>query len=112
MLMATEDVEEGIAAFMTVPIRSRDRVLGVLDVGTSQRGVIREDQLHLLGAVAHQLGVVFDNAALLIRSQQGERFFRHLLEHAPDLTILCDHGLIDLPGDVTLSARVGTIFAR
>jgi len=81
---------EGIRAFMTVPIVSRGRVLGVLDVGTRRNTILQDEHLHLAGAIAGQLGVALDNAKLLIRSRRGERLYRHLVDHAPDLTFLCD----------------------
>ncbi|MFH1279454.1 MAG: sigma 54-interacting transcriptional regulator, partial [Candidatus Eisenbacteria bacterium] len=81
-------VAEGIRAFITVPILSRGKVLGVLDVGTTREMELTEEHLSAASAVAHHTGVMLDNARLLIRSRQGERLYRHILDSALDLTFL------------------------
>ena len=85
--------EDGIRSFLTVPIISRGNVLGVFDVGTREDVELTGEQVSLASAAAHQIGVMLDNARLLIRSRQGERLYRHLLDNAPDLTFLCDPDL-------------------
>ncbi|MBN1826628.1 MAG: sigma 54-interacting transcriptional regulator [Candidatus Eisenbacteria bacterium] len=82
--------EEGIRSFLCAPIRARGRVLGVLAVASGEERAFRESHINAASAVAHQLGVALDNAELLLRSRQGERLYRNLLDGSPDLHILCD----------------------
>ncbi len=82
--------EVGIGSFACVPVLSRGTVLGVLTVAGSVKQAISPQQLSLLASVGHQVGVAIDNARLLTRSLRSERLYRHLVEHAPDLNLLCD----------------------
>ncbi len=83
----------GLASFACLPIVARRNVLGVLTAGNSRPGTIDARRLSTLAAVGHQIGIALDNGDLLRRSRRSERLYRHLVDHAPDLTFLCDPSL-------------------
>ena len=85
-----ELTEAGITSCLALPIQSRGRVLGVLLLAPDTGTEISGEYSSIGGAVAHQIGVALDNAQLLLRSQKGESLYRHILDNASDLTILCD----------------------
>lgn len=82
--------EVGIRSFICVPILSRGNVLGVLTTTGVADPVVDRKKLSVLASVGHQVGAALDNAQLLHRSQRSERLYRHLVDHAPDLNLLCD----------------------
>jgi GAF domain-containing protein/anti-sigma regulatory factor (Ser/Thr protein kinase) len=109
---------------LCVPLRVGDRIIGVLDVQSTQAHAYSEDDLRLLTTLASQLSTVIDNARLFEETQQRVRALTALtqvgvaLNEAKDLnTVLdivleqalallnCQEGsviLIDPPGSETL----------
>jgi len=69
-----------IAAHVTVPILSHDRVLGVLGVASADAPVFGADAAKLLEAVGQQLGVAVENARLWDDLRDKERVRGQLLE--------------------------------
>jgi formate hydrogenlyase transcriptional activator len=52
---------EGFKTLCCVPLLSRDRILGTINVGSSQRDAFSRDDLELLGLVAQQVAIAVDN---------------------------------------------------
>jgi formate hydrogenlyase transcriptional activator len=59
--MVERAVAEGIKTVCSVPILSRDRVLGVLMVGSTRPAAFSPDDVELLGQVAQQIAIAVDN---------------------------------------------------
>ena len=57
-----EKKEEGIASMLYVPIKSKDRVIGVLNVYSSRAREFTEDEVLLVTALAYQGGLAINNA--------------------------------------------------
>jgi C4-dicarboxylate-specific signal transduction histidine kinase len=55
---------DGIRAFVCVPIRARQRLLGTLSLGRSAGSRFTEAELSLLECVSDQIGLALDNARL------------------------------------------------
>jgi formate hydrogenlyase transcriptional activator len=53
----------GIASFCLLPLISRERMLGVLTLGSSRENVFTEDDLGFLGQVANQIALAVENAS-------------------------------------------------
>ena len=109
---------------LCIPLRVGDRIIGVLDVQSTQIQAYSQDDLRLLTTLASQLSTVIDNARLFAETQQRVRDLTALtqvgvaLNEAKDLsTVLdivlaqaltllnCHEGsviLIDPPGSDTL----------
>src|SRR5499433_3978536 len=56
--------QEGIHAFVCVPIQSRGRILGALSLGRRTREAFSESEIALVEACANQIGMALQNAQL------------------------------------------------
>jgi diguanylate cyclase (GGDEF)-like protein len=56
--------EEGLKSFATVPIMAKDRILGILGVGSYISHRFPDREVQLLGAIANQMGMAIENAQL------------------------------------------------
>jgi GAF domain-containing protein len=65
-----EKEEEGIVSMLYIPIQSRDKVIGVLNVYSSWSREFTEDEIMLLQAVAYQGGLAISNASLYMMLQE------------------------------------------
>jgi signal transduction histidine kinase len=72
--------QSAIAAHVTVPILSHDRVLGVLGAASADAHAFGSDEVQLLEAVGQQLGVAVENAHLWDDLREKERVRGQLLE--------------------------------
>ncbi len=61
---------DDIRGFVCVPIRSRGRVMGTLSLGRQTSDRFTEQEMALLEATAHQIGIALDNAKLYSESQR------------------------------------------
>jgi formate hydrogenlyase transcriptional activator len=59
--MVERALAEGIKTVCAVPILSRDRVLGVLMIGSTRPAAFSPDDVELLGQVAQQIAIAVDN---------------------------------------------------
>ena len=57
-------MQEGIHAFVCVPIHSRGRILGALSLGRRTREAFTESEIALVEACANQIGLALQNAQL------------------------------------------------
>ena len=58
-------VADSIRAFVCVPIRARQRVLGTLSLGRQRGSRFTDQEIFLIECVADQIGVALDNARVL-----------------------------------------------
>jgi GAF domain-containing protein len=59
-----EKKEEGIVSMLYVPIKSRDKVIGALNVYSSRPREFTEDEILLVTALAYQGGLAINNACM------------------------------------------------
>ena len=71
---------EGLRSMVSVPLRSKNRVVGVLDLFSSNVLSLTPEQLRLLVAIGDQIGVAVENARLLEELKAKEQMRLHLLE--------------------------------
>jgi signal transduction protein with GAF and PtsI domain len=74
-----EAAEAGIASIVSVPLRTEDRVIGVLRLYTSKPREFSEDQIHFAEALAEMGTVAIENAKMhdrITRDYQMVRSFR------------------------------------
>lgn len=64
-----EKKEEGIVSMLYVPIKSRDDVIGVLNVYSGRQKEFTEDEILLVTALAYQGGLAINNACLYMSMQ-------------------------------------------
>jgi len=77
-------IKEGIASLLVVPLRSKDRVVGTLCVGTRADQQLSPAEKDLLSLIGNELGVGAEKASLFQELQRvGERF-QEIFEKAHD----------------------------
>ena len=64
-----EKKEEGIVSMLYVPIKSKDNVIGVLNVYSSRPKEFTEDEVLLVTALAYQGGLAINNACMYMTVQ-------------------------------------------
>jgi len=65
--------EVGHRSLAQVPLRAQDRVVGTLGVVAKAPGFFSEDDLRLLDAIGHQIGVAIENDRLRQQALEAER---------------------------------------
>ena len=64
-----EKEEEGIASMLYVPVKSKDKIIGVLNVYSSRIREFKEEEITLVKALAYQGGLAINNACLYLNVQ-------------------------------------------
>jgi len=72
---------EGLKAFISVPLRAKDTVLGVLNVASRLPRGFTQDDMHLLHAIGDQVGVAIEQAELYDRLRTERENYRRLARH-------------------------------
>jgi signal transduction histidine kinase len=71
-------IAEGLKAFISVPLRARDKVLGVLNVASRAPRKFTDNDLYFLYAVGDQLGIAIEHARLYERLRNARERLRKL----------------------------------
>jgi signal transduction histidine kinase len=71
-------ITEGLKAFISVPLRARDKVLGVLNVASHIPRKFTTNDVHLLYAIGDQLGIAIEHAMLYERLRKARERLRKL----------------------------------
>ncbi len=69
---------EGLRAFVSVPLRAKDVVLGVLNVASRKPRDFTAEDMQLVHAIADQLGVAIEQAELYDRLTKGRERYQRL----------------------------------
>lgn len=69
---------EGLKAFISVPLRAKERVLGVLNVASHRKRKFTNDDMYFLYAIGDQLGIAIENARLYERLRNARERLRKL----------------------------------
>ncbi len=72
---------EGLKAFISVPLRAKDTVMGVLNVASRLPHHFTQDDMHLLHAIGDQVGVAIEQAELYERLRKERENYRQLARH-------------------------------
>ncbi|HLA83015.1 MAG TPA: HAMP domain-containing protein, partial [Thermoleophilia bacterium] len=67
-------------AYASVPLQAKERVLGTMEVITDETSPLGEEDLKLLSAIGHQIGLAVENARLYEEVQRKEEIRRQLLD--------------------------------
>jgi PAS domain S-box-containing protein len=78
---------EGLVSAAFVPIMSKNRVMGIMMVGTPKSYRFSKDQVDLLMAFGAQLGTALDNSHLYEAVKEGKAYVENLVENAGDAII-------------------------
>jgi PAS domain S-box-containing protein len=98
---------QGIHSLLSVPLKSKRKVMGTLSVLMHEYRWFREDEVELLTAIGNQIGVAVENARLYEKERLAtqrlaisERNYRGLFENANDAI-----WVHDLEGNITVANR-------
>jgi GAF domain-containing protein len=77
----------GLVSMLSMPMRVKDRVIGVINCYTSQQHTFSDLQMNVLTAVANQAAVAIENTELMVKTKviQEELERRKVIERAKDL---------------------------
>ncbi|MDD5095612.1 MAG: GAF domain-containing protein [Dehalococcoidia bacterium] len=71
--------EEGLAAFVSVPLKAKENVVGVLNIASREPRQFSDEEVDLLTAIGNQLGMAIENARLYQELQAKEEMRTELL---------------------------------
>lgn len=74
------DNGQRLLSHAAVPLISKGKVFGLLHVASSETNLFTAEQINLLGAIGHQMGVAIENARLWEELKRKEEMRGHLLE--------------------------------
>jgi PAS domain S-box-containing protein len=83
---------EGVISTAAAPVMSKNRVLGIIVVGSRQLHRFRKREIELLMAFGSQLGAALENAELYDEVNKSKVYIENLVENAADLIITTDMG--------------------
>ena len=69
---------EGLRAFVSVPLRAKDNVLGVMNVASHVPHRFTKEDVHLLHTIGDQLGIAIEQAVLYDRLRKARERLRKL----------------------------------
>ncbi|MFP3975122.1 MAG: GAF domain-containing protein [Chloroflexota bacterium] len=72
---------EGLKAFISVPLRAKERVLGVINVASRLPHSFKEDDMHLLSSIGDQIGMAIEQARLYDQLSKERENYRRLARH-------------------------------
>lgn len=86
--------KEGLVSMLSVPMRVKDRVIGVINCHTSIPYKFTETDINVLITVANQAAIAIENTELMVKAKviQEELETRKLVERAKDI-LMHDRGL-------------------
>jgi PAS domain S-box-containing protein len=81
---------EQLRGFASVPLKTRRRIYGTLNVHTHARRQFSRDDVHVLTSIGVQIGYAVESVRLYQDLQASEQKFRNLVERAHDLIFRLD----------------------
>ncbi|MFQ5922352.1 MAG: GAF domain-containing protein, partial [Anaerolineales bacterium] len=84
-----EVVNAGFQVMASVPLRAKDRVVGVMNVADRQK-TFSTDELNLLAAIGNQIGLAVENAGLHKQTEQTLGHLNAVIESSGDAIITTD----------------------
>jgi len=69
---------EGLKAFISVPLKAKDNVLGVINIASHTPRRFSSNDMHLLHSIGDQLGVAIEQARLYERLRKARERYRRL----------------------------------
>ena len=73
---------EGLKGFASVPLKTKDRVVGVMNIASHLPGRFSEDDLYLVSSIGYQIGIAIEQARLYERLMRAGERYRVLLRHS------------------------------
>jgi len=74
--------KEGLKGFVSIPLKAKDKVVGVVNVASHMVGRFSADDVSLLNSIGYHLGTAIEQAKLYERLRRGRERYRRLLQQA------------------------------
>ena len=72
---------EGLRAFISVPLRAKEKVLGVINVASHVPHHFEEDDMYLLSSIGDQIGIAIEEAGLYDQLRKERENYRRLARY-------------------------------
>jgi signal transduction histidine kinase len=73
---------EGLRGFVSVPLKAKDKVVGVMNIAAHTPGQFSTEDMYLLNSIGYQLGTAIEQARLYRRLELGRERYQTLLRHS------------------------------
>jgi signal transduction histidine kinase len=73
---------EGLRSFVSVPLKTTDRIIGVMNVASRMPGQFSEGDLYLLTSIGHHIGIATEQAGLYERLARASERYQTLLQRS------------------------------
>jgi len=72
---------EGLKGFISVPLKAKDKVVGVMNIASHQAGRFSADDVSLLNSIGDYIGTAIEQAQLYERLDTARKRYKTLLQH-------------------------------
>jgi len=83
-----------IKSVMCVPLMSKDRIVGVLNIASKTPCHFTSEEINLMTLIGNQMGVAIENAQLHEEIKKSQREYKTLVENINDGYFVCQNGKI------------------
>jgi signal transduction histidine kinase len=73
---------EGLKGFVSIPLKAKDKVLGVMNIASHAAGRFGKDDMSLLSSIGGYIGIAIEQARLYERLMNASERYQTLLQHA------------------------------
>lgn len=73
---------EGLKGFASVPLKAKEKVVGVMNIASHEPGQFGADDLYLLDSIGCQVGTAIEQARLYHRLNRARERYKTLLQHS------------------------------
>lgn len=73
---------EGLKGFISIPLKAKEKVVGVMNIASHAAGRFGRDDLSLLNSIGNYLGIAIEQARLYTRLKRAGERYQSLLQHA------------------------------
>ena len=73
---------EGLKGFVSIPLKAKDRIVGVMNIASQVAGRFAADNVSLLNSIGDYLGTAIEQAKLYEGARMGRERYQRLLQHA------------------------------
>ncbi|MDP2719635.1 MAG: histidine kinase [Dehalococcoidia bacterium] len=80
MLAEEEVLKENIGCFVGIPLKSKNRTLGVMNIACSKDHPFTENDFRMLDSIGYQIGISMENSILYEDAKQKEKLKGQLLD--------------------------------
>ena len=99
-------MQENLRAMVSMPLKSKDKVLGVMNIASRRERRFAPWEVQLLTSIGNQIGVAIENAQLFDEIREREKQLAYQLENASDAIFN-----VDLSGRFTFFNRAAEVIS-